>query len=102
MSPRKVKKLERAATAPLFDGWSWERAAISVDGDGVEPGFQRRPGTISASPLGGGDTSGLLHAPHEDLRHSSRREKPKMVRLLCSDSTAACRPVVPGTPRLRP
>jgi len=44
------------------------------------PGFRERPGTMSASPLGGRDANGLLHAPHEEARHSGRRKMPKKVR----------------------
>ena len=34
------------------------------------PGFRERQGTISTSPLGGRKANGLLHAPHEEARHS--------------------------------
>jgi len=65
------------------------------------PGFQRRPGTRSPSPLGGRNASGHLHTPHEEARQSGQREVPAKVRPLCGSTTAASRPVAPGT-RFRP
>jgi hypothetical protein len=66
------------------------------------PGFRERLGTMSASPLGGRDASGLLHAPHEGARHSGRREMPKKVRPLCGTmpSSGLCRVKIDRTVKL--
>jgi hypothetical protein len=38
---RKIKRLRRPATSPPFDGWSRERAAVSLDSNGAEPTVKR-------------------------------------------------------------